>query len=116
MFFYEVVLSNSVKIINPSSASEFYDIVSSGTVFVEFKAQWCNPCKIITPYYESLTNQYSASGTKYLKVDIDEQQEVAFREGISTIPAFYVYKDGQKVDEMIGANRANLEALFKSWA
>lgn len=111
-----MVSSNSVKIIKPSSASEFYEIVSSGTVFVEFMAQWCNPCKLITPHYESLSNQYSASGTKFLIVNIDEQQEIASQEGVSTIPTFYVYKDGQKVDEIIGANSVKLEEFFSNWA
>ena len=110
-----MVSSYSELVIIPKSASEYFDIVSSGTVFVEFMSQWCSPCLTITTHYENLANQYSNSGTKFLMVDIDEFEEIRLRERITTVPVFVVYKDGRKMKVISSTKKDELDRMVQNW-
>lgn len=80
----------------------FDEIIKEGVVMVDFWAPWCGPCRMIAPVIDNLATQY-AGKAKICKVNTDEQQELATKFGIRSIPTIFFYKNGEKVDEMIGA-------------
>ncbi len=71
-------------------------------VLVDFWATWCGPCRMIAPYIEAIADQY-AGRIKVGKVDVDDNQELASRYGITSIPQVYIFKNGQIVDRLVGA-------------
>lgn len=81
----------------------FEDTIKDGVVMVDFWAPWCGPCRMIAPVIDSLAEQY-AGKAKICKVNTDEQQELAAKFGIRSIPTIFFYKNGEKVNEMIGAS------------
>jgi len=71
-------------------------------VLVDFWATWCGPCRAIAPIIDELATEY-AGKLKVGKVDTDRQQRYAVQLGVSSIPAVFVFKNGQVVDRIIGA-------------
>jgi len=71
-------------------------------VLVDFWAIWCGPCRLIAPVVEELAVQY-ADKLKVLKVDVDQEQNLAIRYGIMSIPTWLLFKNGQGVDQIVGA-------------
>ncbi|XP_066298276.1 thioredoxin-like [Branchiostoma lanceolatum] len=78
-------------------------------IVVDFTASWCGPCKMIGPVFEKLAEEHS--DVIFVKVDVDANDETAGACGISAMPTFQCYKNGQKVEEMCGASKEKLEAL-----
>lgn len=74
---------------------------SSGTVLVDFWAEWCGPCRMVSPVVEELAGEMA--DVKFAKLNIDENQATAQNLGITSIPTLLLYKDGQPVDKVIGA-------------
>ena len=83
-------------------ASNFVDTVKEGVVLVDFWAPWCGPCRMIAPVIEELANDYEGRAT-IAKVNTDEAGEVAAQFGIRSIPTVLFFKNGELVDQMIGA-------------
>jgi thioredoxin 1 len=75
---------------------------SQGLVMVDFWATWCGPCKIIAPVVEELAKEY-AGKVKFVKVNTDENQDLAGRYNIRGIPTLMFFKDGNMVDQVVGA-------------
>ncbi len=75
---------------------------SSTPTVVDFYADWCGPCKMVSPIIESLSNEYSGK-VKFAKVDTDLNQILAARYDIMSIPTVMIFKDGKVVDKVIGA-------------
>ena len=73
---------------------------------VDFYADWCGPCKMIAPYVAELEGQFS--NAQFIKVNVDDLEEVAAQEGITAMPTFKFYKNGQVVHEFRGADKARL--------
>ena len=78
-------------------------------VFVDFHATWCGPCKQLGPI---LCKKATSVGAIVLKVDIDQHQRIAAMNGISSIPVVILYKDGVKLDYMVGFNADRLEQMI----
>ena len=71
-------------------------------VMVDFWAVWCGPCKVLGPIVEELSNDYSAK-LKVVKINVDENNSLAGRFGIMSIPTLKFFKGGKIVGELIGA-------------
>ncbi|KAJ3323378.1 hypothetical protein HDV06_001898 [Boothiomyces sp. JEL0866] len=96
-----------------ASHEEYYNILKENkVVIVDFTAVWCGPCKMISPVFEQIAN--STEGAKFIKVDVDQVQSVAAQEGITSMPTFISYINGQRVDQFSGADRNRLQILVNS--
>jgi len=98
------------------SSSEFRSQLAQGSnlIVVDFFATWCGPCKRISPFLEQLSNEMS--NVVFLKVDVDELEEIAREENISAMPTFYLYKNGKKIADLVGADQARLKSLIEQHA
>ena len=74
---------------------------SQGVVLVDFWAPWCVPCKMVGPVLDEIAEELS--DIKIVKVNVDDEQELAGKYGIRSIPTMIIFKNGEKVDQMIGA-------------
>ncbi|MFC2154159.1 thioredoxin [Candidatus Altiarchaeota archaeon] len=77
-------------------------VKSSPVAVVDFWAPWCGPCKMIEPIVEELAEEYGGKAV-FGKTNVDENREKAVEHGIMSIPTLLVFKDGEKVDQIIGA-------------
>jgi len=75
---------------------------STDLVLVDFFAPWCGPCQMMEPIIEEITNEYKDKGIKIGKLNIDENQEIASKYGVMSIPTFLVFKDGKVIDKKVG--------------
>jgi len=85
-------------------------------VLVDFWAEWCGPCKMLTPVLEELAAQYSGK-IKIAKVNVDQQANLAARYGIRSIPTIIIFKGGEVAEQMVGmqakeALKAKLDSLL----
>jgi thioredoxin 1 len=78
------------------------EVIESNTpVLVDFWADWCGPCKMLTPTIEKIANEY-AGRVKVGKVDTDSNREVSMKYGISAIPTVILFKNGQVAQKFVG--------------
>jgi thioredoxin 1 len=79
------------------------EVLKSDTpVFVDFWAEWCGPCRMVGPAVEQIGRSMSGK-LKVAKVNVDENQEIAMKYGIRSIPSLILFKGGQEIGRTIGA-------------
>lgn len=83
--------------------SNFNNVISKNkTVLVDFWAEWCGPCRMISPIIEELANEYEGKAI-IGKLDIDSNQESSVKYGVRSIPTILTFNDGEIVDRQVGA-------------
>lgn len=85
------------------NATNFEATVQEGVALVDFWAPWCGPCRMIAPVIDELANDFDGKA-KICKVNTDEEQDIAIKYGIRSIPTILFFKNGELVDQMIGAS------------
>ena len=82
--------------------SNFEATLAEGVSLVDFWAPWCGPCRMIAPVIEELAEDFDGKA-KICKVNTDEEQDIAIKFGIRSIPTIMFFKDGELVDQIVGA-------------
>ena len=76
------------------NTAEFDALINEGkTVLVDFFATWCGPCKMLAPVLEEVAPDYP--NVEFVKVDVDDEPDLARRYGVSVIPTLFVIKNGE---------------------
>lgn len=75
---------------------------SDKPVIVDFWAEWCGPCRMVGPVIDQIGEEY-ADKVKVLKLDVENNPATAMKYGITSIPAIYVFKDGEVAKQTVGA-------------
>lgn len=87
-----------VKKIN---SSQFNEVTESKLAVVDFNATWCGPCRMLGPVFEEVSDELVGKAD-FFAVDVDENQSLAIKNGISSIPAIVLFKNGEIVDRQVG--------------
>ena len=82
------------------NTEEFKNEIKEGIVFVDFFANWCGPCKMLSPVVEQLSEEIK--DVNFLKVDVDLANEIAVEYGVMSIPTLIMFKGGKEVAKQIG--------------
>ena len=80
---------------------EFESIKNNGIVLVDFYADWCGPCKMVAPVLEELSMEYEGQ-INFVKVNVDQEGDLAGEYGVMSIPNLVLMKDGQVVKQVVG--------------
>ncbi len=84
----------------------FDQAISKGVTLVDFYADWCGPCRMIAPYIKELADEFKGKAN-VVKVNVDNQQKLAMRYGIRSIPTLLIFKNGKIVAQKIGFQTKN---------
>ena len=95
---------------------EFKEIVGNGhkLVVVDFYAEWCMPCLMLAPIIDDLAEEIKE--VKFVKINVDENQALASKFSVSSIPCLIIFKEGKEVDRLIGAQDGEvIEEKIREW-
>lgn len=85
--------------------SNYKELIESGkAVVIDFWAEWCGPCRRISPIIDELYTEFEGKDVTIGKCDVDANDEVAIEFKVRNIPTIVFIKDGQLVDKMVGAS------------
>ncbi len=91
------------KVVHSGAQSFDTDVLNSQIpVFVDFWAEWCGPCRIIGPIIDDLSKEFDGK-VKFVKVNVDENGQIADKYQIQAVPTLIIFKNGQQVNRIVGA-------------
>lgn len=93
-------MSKALKFTDDSFSEDV--LQSDKPVLVDFWAEWCGPCRMVGPVVEEMAGEYEGKA-KIGKVNVDENPEISSKYGIRSIPSLLIFKNGEVVDQIIGA-------------
>ena len=93
-------MSTAVDVTDATFKAEVLD--SEGTVLVDFWAEWCGPCRMVSPILDQIAAEHADKIT-IVKLNVDDNPETALKYQITSIPAMKVYRGGEVVKTVIGA-------------
>jgi thioredoxin 1 len=94
------------------TTSNFDEFVSKGVTLVDFKAEWCGPCKALSPILDDLSEEYKGK-IKIGKLDVDENIEIPQRYKVRSIPTLLLFKDNTLVEKHIGSmSKSDLKSFI----
>lgn len=103
--------------IHLTSETQLYDLIKNNhLVVLDFSATWCGPCKVLTPQLESVSTVYP--NVVFIKVDVDEFEDIASSHQVSAMPTIMFYKNGQviKHETVVGGGQINkIEQVIKKY-
>ncbi|MFB6163988.1 MAG: thioredoxin [Haloarculaceae archaeon] len=100
--------------VHVESAQHFQDVTGSGTVLVDFYADWCGPCKMLEPTVETIAAETDAT---VAKVDIDALQGLAQQYQVQGVPTLLLFVDGEPAERMVGVqDEATLRSVVAQHA
>jgi thioredoxin 1 len=97
------------------SEKKFDDFAKEGLVFIDFFAEWCMPCLMMAPIVEEVSEKFSGK-IKFAKVNVGENESLARKFNVNSIPNFVLLKDGKVIENFVGAMEAEeLESKLKKF-
>jgi thioredoxin 1 len=84
------------------SGKKFEDFTKEGLVFIDFFAEWCMPCLMMAPIFEELSEKFKGK-INFGKVNVGENEDIARKFNVNSIPNFVLLKDGKVVENFVGA-------------
>lgn len=87
-------------LIHIKTQQEYNDLISKGLVLVDFFANWCGPCRMLTPVLEEISEEDAS--LNILKVNVDELPSIASDYGVMAIPALFLIKEGKVINAAKG--------------
>lgn len=87
----------SVRLIDKK---DFNEVLKNNIVFADFFAKWCGPCKMLSPIIDEVSEKIK--DVTFVKVDIDENSELASMFGVMSIPTLLLFKEGKLVNKSVG--------------
>ena len=81
--------------------NNFHNAIANGTALVDFYADWCGPCRIVSPIVDEIAEE--RSDITVGKVNVDDENALAMKYGVMSIPTLIVFKDGKAVAKIVGA-------------
>lgn len=103
-----------MAVINANEATFKDEVLNAqGTVMVDFWADWCGPCKMLSPMVDRVASR--VEGAKVVKVNVDDNMNLAQQYMITNIPCLIVFKDGKEVKRSVGViPERSIEELLKA--
>jgi len=95
---------------------DFKNIIDNShkLIVVDFFAEWCMPCLMVSPIIEELAKEMKE--VKFVKINSDDNQDLSKEYDISSIPCLIIFKEGKEVDRILGAQpKENIEKKINSW-
>jgi thioredoxin 1 len=97
------------------SGKKFDEFTKQGLVFIDFFAEWCMPCVMMAPIVEEVSEKFNKK-IKFGKINVGENEPLARKFNVSSIPNFILFKDGKVVENFVGAMDAEeLESRLKKF-
>lgn len=94
---------------------DFEEKIKQGVTLIDFYADWCGPCRMLTPVLEEVAAEMQGKAA-FAKLDIDQNQKVAGQYQVTSVPTLVLFKDGKEVNRLVGLRDAEAIKHFVSGA